>query len=82
VGDGAIVASSSSRQVIKLSPEQAAFLEKLNPCFRERHDVESNRPGSRGALSCRSISEPLTPTHLSEAHSARLVNSCPEYTLT
>ena len=26
------------------SPEQAAFLEKLNPCFRERH-VESERPG-------------------------------------
>ena len=31
-------------QVIELSPEQAAFLEKLNPCFRERH-VESERPG-------------------------------------
>jgi transposase InsO family protein len=30
--------------VIDLSPEQAAFLEKLNPCFRERH-VESGRPG-------------------------------------
>jgi transposase InsO family protein len=31
-------------QVIELSAEQAAFLEKLNPCFRERH-VESGRPG-------------------------------------
>ena len=31
-------------QVIDLSPEQVAFLEKLNPCFRERH-VESERPG-------------------------------------
>ena len=31
-------------QVIELSPEQVAFLEKLNPCFRERH-VESERPG-------------------------------------
>jgi transposase InsO family protein len=31
-------------QVIELSAEQAAFLEKLNPCFRERH-VESERPG-------------------------------------
>jgi transposase InsO family protein len=31
-------------QAIELSPEQAAFLEKLNPCFRERH-VESGRPG-------------------------------------
>jgi transposase InsO family protein len=31
-------------QVIELSPEQAAFLERLNPCFRERH-VESERPG-------------------------------------
>ena len=31
-------------QVIELSPEQVAFLEKLNPCFRERH-VESDRPG-------------------------------------
>jgi transposase InsO family protein len=29
---------------IELSPEQAAFLERLNPCFRERH-VESGRPG-------------------------------------
>jgi transposase InsO family protein len=29
---------------IELTPEQAAFLEKLNPCFRERH-VESSRPG-------------------------------------
>jgi transposase InsO family protein len=29
---------------IALSPEQAAFLEKLNPCFKERH-VESSRPG-------------------------------------
>jgi transposase InsO family protein len=32
-------------QAIELSPEQAAFLEKLNPCFRERH-VESERPGA------------------------------------
>ncbi len=31
-------------QVIELTAEQAAFLEKLNPCFRERH-VESERPG-------------------------------------
>jgi transposase InsO family protein len=31
-------------QAIELSAEQAAFLEKLNPCFRERH-VESGRPG-------------------------------------
>jgi transposase InsO family protein len=31
-------------QVIELTPEQAAFLEKLNPCFKERH-VESERPG-------------------------------------
>jgi transposase InsO family protein len=30
--------------VIELSSEQAAFLEKLNPCFKERH-VESGRPG-------------------------------------
>jgi transposase InsO family protein len=29
---------------IELSAEQATFLEKLNPCFRERH-VESERPG-------------------------------------
>jgi transposase InsO family protein len=27
-----------------MTPEQAAFLERLNPCFRERH-VESSRPG-------------------------------------
>jgi transposase InsO family protein len=31
-------------RVVELSPEQAAFLEKLNPCFRERH-VESGQPG-------------------------------------
>lgn len=31
-------------RVIELSPEQVAFLEKLNPCFKERH-VESSRPG-------------------------------------
>jgi transposase InsO family protein len=31
-------------QVIELSAEQVTFLEKLNPCFRERH-VESERPG-------------------------------------
>jgi transposase InsO family protein len=31
-------------RVIELTPEQAAFLEKLNPCFRERH-VESGHPG-------------------------------------
>ena len=34
----------NAEQVIELSPEQAAFLEKLNPCFKERH-VESGRPG-------------------------------------
>ena len=34
----------NAEQVIELSPEQAAFLEKLNPCFKERH-VESERPG-------------------------------------
>jgi transposase InsO family protein len=31
-------------QAIELTPEQVAFLEKLNPCFKERH-VESERPG-------------------------------------
>jgi len=35
---------SHAGQVIELSPEQAAFLEKLNPCFKERR-VESERPG-------------------------------------
>jgi transposase InsO family protein len=34
----------NAAQAIELSAEQAAFLEKLNPCFRERH-VESERPG-------------------------------------
>src|ERR671912_499601 len=34
----------NAEQAIELSPEQAAFLERLNPCFRERH-VESSRPG-------------------------------------
>lgn len=31
-------------QAIELSAEQVAFLEKLNPCFKER-PVESGRPG-------------------------------------
>jgi hypothetical protein len=31
-------------KVIEITAEQAAFLEKLNPCFRERH-VESAAPG-------------------------------------
>lgn len=31
-------------RAIEISAEQAAFLEKLNPCFRERH-VESAAPG-------------------------------------
>jgi transposase InsO family protein len=31
-------------QAIKLTAEQIAFIEKSNPCFRERH-VESSRPG-------------------------------------
>jgi transposase InsO family protein len=34
----------NAERAIELSTEQAAFLEKLNPCFRERH-VESERPG-------------------------------------
>ena len=31
-------------QAIDLTPEQVVYLEKLNPCFKERH-VESSRPG-------------------------------------
>ena len=34
----------NAERAIELTPEQAAFLERLNPCFRERH-VESGRPG-------------------------------------
>ena len=34
----------NAEQAIALSNEQIAFLEKQNPCFRERH-VESSRPG-------------------------------------
>src|SRR3712207_2512505 len=34
----------NAEEPIELSAEQAAFLERLNPCFRERH-VESGRPG-------------------------------------
>ena len=34
----------NAEQAIELTAEQVAFLEKLNPCFRERH-VESERPG-------------------------------------
>lgn len=31
-------------QEVELTPEQVAAIEKLNPCFKERH-VESSRPG-------------------------------------
>jgi transposase InsO family protein len=34
----------NAEHMIDLTPEQVAFLEKLNPCFRERH-VESGGPG-------------------------------------
>ncbi|HMB75488.1 MAG TPA: IS481 family transposase [Kiloniellaceae bacterium] len=34
----------NAAQAIELTAEQAAFIEKLNPCFRERH-VESGAPG-------------------------------------
>src|SRR4030042_6552805 len=34
----------SMEHEIELTPEQAAWIEKANPCFRERH-VESSRPG-------------------------------------
>jgi len=34
----------NAEKAIEITPEQAAFLEKLNPCFRERH-VESAAPG-------------------------------------
>jgi transposase InsO family protein len=34
----------NAEEPIELSPEQVAFLERLNSCFRERH-VESSRPG-------------------------------------
>ncbi len=34
----------TAETAIEITPEQAAFLEKLNPCFRERH-VESAAPG-------------------------------------
>ena len=44
---------SHAGQVIELSPEQAAFLEKLNPCFKERR-VESERPGPRPMVDSRS----------------------------
>lgn len=36
--------SASSDQALELTGEQVAFLERLNPCFRERH-VESAAPG-------------------------------------
>ena len=34
----------ASKEKVKLTPAQAAALERANPCFRERH-VESKRPG-------------------------------------
>ena len=36
--------TANAGKVIEITSEQAAFLEKLNPCFRERH-VESSSPG-------------------------------------
>lgn len=36
--------AKNAERVIEITPEQAAFLEKLNPCFKERH-VESSAPG-------------------------------------
>jgi transposase InsO family protein len=36
--------TANAERAIEITPEQAAFLEKLNPCFRERH-VESSAPG-------------------------------------
>jgi transposase InsO family protein len=35
---------ANAEKPIEITPEQASFLEKLNPCFRERH-VESAAPG-------------------------------------
>ena len=35
---------ANAEKAIEITPEQAAFLEKLNPCFKERH-VESTAPG-------------------------------------
>jgi transposase InsO family protein len=35
---------ANAEKAIEITAEQAAFLEKLNPCFRERH-VESAAPG-------------------------------------
>lgn len=36
--------AQNAEKAIEITPEQAAFLEKLNPCFRERQ-VESSAPG-------------------------------------
>jgi len=35
---------ANAEKALEITSEQAAFLEKLNPCFRERH-VESSAPG-------------------------------------
>jgi len=35
---------ANAEQAIELTAEQAAFIEKLNPCFRERY-IESSAPG-------------------------------------
>ena len=36
--------TANAGKTLDITPEQAAFLEKLNPCFKERH-VESSAPG-------------------------------------
>lgn len=46
----------NAEQAIALTDEQVAFLEKQNPCFRERH-VESGQPGE---LLCQDTECPCT----------------------
>lgn len=44
VGRWLALEAKNADKAIAITPEQAAFLETLNPCFRERH-VESAAPG-------------------------------------
>lgn len=44
VGRWLALEQQNANKAIEITPEQAAFLEKLNPCYRERH-VESGAPG-------------------------------------
>ncbi|MDP7504331.1 MAG: helix-turn-helix domain-containing protein [Nitrospinota bacterium] len=63
----------ASKEKVKLTPAQAAAIEKANPCFRERH-VESRRPGEARQINLNGNLHPGMPallgsqTHIRNLH--------------